>query len=38
MGENSNTPLKLEFDRRIRLEFRRDSITSDTVMGILISL
>ena len=29
MGESSNSPLKLQFDRRVRLEFRGASITSD---------
>ena len=29
MGESSDTPLKLQFDRRVRLEFRGATITSD---------
>ncbi len=29
MGENSDTSLKLQFDRRVRLEFRAATITSD---------
>ncbi len=29
MGESSYTPLKLQFDRRVRLEFRGATITSD---------
>ena len=29
MGESFDTPLKLQFDRRVRLEFRGASITSD---------
>ena len=29
MGESSDTPLKLQFDRRVRLDFRGASITSD---------
>ena len=29
MGERSDTPLKLEFDHRVRLEFRRATITSE---------
>ena len=29
MGASSDTPLKLEFDRRVRLEFRQAAITSD---------
>ena len=30
MGESSDTPLKLEFDRRVRLDFRGAAISSDT--------
>ena len=29
MGESSDTPLKLQFDRRVRLDFRGATITSD---------
>ena len=29
MGESSDTPLKLQFDRRVRLEFRGATITAD---------
>ena len=29
MGESSDTPLKLQFDRRVRLDFRGPTITSD---------
>ena len=29
MGESSDTPLKLQFDRRLRLEFHGATITSD---------
>ena len=29
MGESSDTPLKLQFDRRVRLDFRGDTITSN---------
>ena len=29
MGESSATPLKLQFDRRVRLDFRGATITSD---------
>ena len=29
MGESSDTPLKLQFDRRVRLDFRGAAITSD---------
>jgi hypothetical protein len=29
MGENSDTPLKLQFDRRVRLACRGAAITSD---------
>ena len=29
MGESSDTPLKLQFDRRIRLDFRGATITSN---------
>ena len=29
MGESSGTPLKLQFDRRVRLDFRGATITSD---------
>ncbi len=29
MGESSDTPLKLRFDRRVHLEFRGATITSD---------
>ena len=29
MGESSDTPLKLQFDRRVRLDFRSATITSD---------
>ena len=28
MGESSDTPLKLQFDRRVRLDFRGATITS----------
>ena len=28
MGESSGTPLKLQFDRRVRLDFRGATITS----------
>ena len=29
MGESSDTPLKLQFDRRVRLDFRGAIITSN---------
>ncbi len=29
MGESSDTPLKLQFDCRVRLDFRGATITSD---------
>ena len=29
MGESSDTPLKLQFERRVRLDFRGATITSD---------
>ena len=29
MGESSDTPLKLQVDRRVRLDFRGATITSD---------
>ena len=29
MGESSDTPLKLQFNRRVRLDFRGATITSD---------
>ena len=29
MGESSETPLKLQFDRRVRLDFRGATVTSD---------
>ena len=29
MGESSDTPLKLQFDRRVRLDFRGATITSN---------
>ena len=31
MGESSDTPLKLQFDRRVRLDFRGATITSGHV-------
>lgn len=34
MGESSDTPLKLEFDCRIRLKFGRAAISSDA--GLLV--
>ena len=38
MGESSDTPLKLQFDRRVRLDFRGATITSDAGLVVVLRL